>query len=127
LIEADYIINRENAKIYPSFHLLDQMGVCIFASFNGSSATINQDEFYGKPLAIGKYRSTMRIPANFLNESVYRISAFLVPEIAEEMAIVNEVLEFRVIDTGSMRKEYTGGWIGTIRPKFEWNTIELNS
>jgi hypothetical protein len=38
------------------------------------------------------------------------------------MSIAQEVLEFRVLDTGEMRKEYSGDWIGQIRPKMYWET-----
>jgi lipopolysaccharide transport system ATP-binding protein len=27
-----------------------------------------------------------------------------------------------VIETGDMRKEYTGDWWGVVRPKLAWNT-----
>jgi lipopolysaccharide transport system ATP-binding protein len=77
-------------------------------------------------LGKGKYKTTMNIPGNFLNESTYKISAFLVPEDVNLMAIMPEVLEFSIIDTGAMRKEYTGKWIGQIRPKMSWSTEKLS-
>ena len=37
-------------------------------------------------------------------------------------ANVNDALAFTTYETGSMRKEYTGTWIGMVRPKLEWKT-----
>ena len=70
----------------------------------------------------GKYLSVCTIPGYFLNDLRYSISVFLVPEVVSEMAIVPEVLSFSVEETGDMRKEYTGDWIGLIRPKLSWKT-----
>lgn len=126
LIELEYTVTRENALVYPSIHILDNMGSCILASFTGPSATKNIDNYFGKPLKKGRYKSTMVIPGNFLNDKTYRINAFLVPEDLQALAIVEDVLTFSVTDTGDMRKEYSGEWIGLIRPKLEWNTQFLN-
>ena len=32
------------------------------------------------------------------------------------------VISFNVIETGEMRKEYLGKWVGVVRPKFAWTT-----
>jgi lipopolysaccharide transport system ATP-binding protein len=122
IIEAEFTITDDNTKVSPSFHLLDNFGTCIFASFNGPSATINYDKYFGATLSKGRYVTRMSIPGNFLNEANYKISAFLVPPDTSNMSIAPEVLEFKVIDTGEMRKEYTGDWIGQIRPKLHWST-----
>lgn len=126
-IELEYTVTRENALVYPSIHILDNMGTCILASFTGPSATTTVDNFFGKPLQKGRYRSTMVVPGNFLNDKTYRISAFLVPENSQDLAIAQDVLMFSVTDTGDMRKEFTGEWIGLIRPKLEWNTQFINA
>ncbi|RZK35347.1 MAG: ATP-binding cassette domain-containing protein, partial [Hymenobacter sp.] len=122
IVEMVYTILNDNTVIYPSVHLLDNMGTCIFATFNGNSATIGTDEFFGKPLKKGAYRSRLVIPGNFLNEKNYTISAFLVPLDTSDTAMAQEVLTFSVTDTGEMRKEYGGEWIGLIRPQMMWRT-----
>lgn len=121
-VDIDYTITEDNAIVYPSVHLLDTMGTCIFATFNGESANIGVDEFFGKPLKKGRYRARLVIPGNFLNEKTYAISAFLVPLDMNDMAAAPEVLTFNVTDTGEMRKEYGGDWIGLIRPRMMWRT-----
>jgi lipopolysaccharide transport system ATP-binding protein len=127
MIELEYTVTRENALVHPSIHLLDNMGTCILASFTGPSATLNPDGYFGKPLKKGRYKSTMIIPGNFLNDKTYRINAFLVPEDIQSLAIAEDVLTFNVTDTGEMRKEYTGEWAGLLRPRLEWNTQFLKA
>jgi lipopolysaccharide transport system ATP-binding protein len=122
VVEMEYTITSNDAVVYPSVHLLDNMGTCIFATFNGDSAVIDKDVYFGKLLKKGKYKSQLVIPGNFLNEKTYSISAFLVPEDINDLAIAEEVLSFSLTDTGNMRKEYGGDWIGLIRPKMSWKT-----
>ena len=35
---------------------------------------------------------------------------------------VEDVVSFQVSDTGSMRDNYTGGWLGVVRPRLSWKT-----
>ncbi len=122
LIELEYNVIVNNAKIHVSIHLLDNMGTCILATVNGDSAVIKKDVFFGKPLRKGVYKSTLVIPGNFLNEKTYSISAFLGSEDPTDFAVVNEAIAFSVVDTGEMRKEFSGDWTGLIRPKMDWQT-----
>jgi len=124
-IEVEFTVVKDDVLISPSIHILDNLGTTILATFNAPSASLGLDAFYGMPLKKGSYKSVCTIPGNFLNDTTYSISAFLVPENANEMAIVQEVLSFSVVETGKMRKEYTGGWIGMIRPKMNWKTEYL--
>lgn len=124
-VRLEYTVTTDNAVIYPSVHLLDNIGTIIFATFNGPSATIGVDDNFGKPLKIGKYVSVLIIPGNFLNEKAYSINAFLVPLDVNDMAIVEDALSFAVTDTGEMRKEYGGDWTGLIRPKMAWSTKRI--
>lgn len=126
-VYLEYTVTVNGAKISPSVHLLDSLGTVILATFNADSVTIEPDPLYGKPMKKGKYLSVCTIPGYFLNDLRYTISVFLVPETASEMAIVPEVLSFSVLETGDMRKEYIGDWIGLIRPKLAWKTKFLET
>ncbi len=128
-VEMEYTITEDGTKIIPSMHLLDNYGACIFAATNFPSASLVPDEFFGKPLKAGRYKSVCTIPPNFLNDVSYRINVFLFPENNYmDMAIVEDALSFSVLETGEMRKEYTGLWMGLIRPKVGWETkiLELH-
>ena len=37
------------------------------------------------------------------------------------------VLSFNVHDTGEMRKEFLGSWIGVVRPRLYWHTEQLET
>lgn len=126
-VEMEYDILRDQAVVFPSIHLLDNIGTCILTTFNGTSAVTQSDPFFGRPLKKGRYKSVLIIPGSFLNDKTYTISVFLVPEDATDMGIAEDVLSFSITDTGEMRKEYGGEWWGLIRPKMAWHTSFLGA
>jgi lipopolysaccharide transport system ATP-binding protein len=105
--------------------LKDENGVYILSSANAPSMSLTQDDFFSKPLSVGRYRTECELPANFLNDSRYVISLFLGPEIGKPTIRCENILAFSVLDTGAMRKEYLGSWYGpVIRPRLAWSTVE---
>jgi len=126
ICEIEYEVLVEGAKCVPSIHLLDSHGNCIFATFNADSANLSKDVFYNKPLKKGSYSTKCTIPSFFLNSIHYSISVFLgTDETFSDMTSAEEVVSFEVNETGDMRKEHTGTWIGAIRPKLSWQTKQF--
>ncbi len=121
-VEVEFWNFKPGAAVSVSIHVLDRMATCIMASANMPSATLNRDEWYGRPHPEGIFKSVCSIPANFLNEGTYLISAYVLIDVTNFEAFANEVVSFEVHETGAMRKEYAGGWIGMIRPKLAWQT-----
>jgi lipopolysaccharide transport system ATP-binding protein len=97
------------------------MGTCILATANGPAATIGRDPWALKPMPPGDYCASCHLPENFLNEGRYLLNAF-VTDGAQIEAEAVEVLALDAHDTGAMRGEYQGVWIGQIRPKMGWQT-----
>ncbi|MFN6301257.1 MAG: polysaccharide ABC transporter ATP-binding protein [Planctomycetota bacterium] len=122
-IEIQYQVLREGAINTVQLHLKDENGVFVLSSANAPSMNLAVDSTYGTPLSTGVYRAECVLPANFLNDSRYVLSLFLGPEIGKPTIQCENVLAFRVLDTGAMRKEYLGSWYGpAIRPRLAWST-----
>lgn len=124
-IEIEYENLREGALLAPSIHVM-QAGIgCVLATGNGPSATLTRDPWCNAPHPKGVYRAVCVIPENFLNDKQYTISAFVVDEGRIE-AHAADAVSFEVIDSGAMRDEYLGEWIGAVRPKLAWMTHSLS-
>jgi lipopolysaccharide transport system ATP-binding protein len=121
-IEIEFWNLKENAAVSSSIHLLDQMGVGVLASANMHSANLIHDDWFGKPHHVGLYKTHCIIPANFLNEGSYSINIIVLTDVTNPEVFEKEILSFMVHETGSMRKEYSGGWLGVVRPKLAWQT-----
>jgi lipopolysaccharide transport system ATP-binding protein len=126
-VEMEFWNFREGLRAGTSIHLYDHMGVCVLASANMHSANLVRDEWFGEPHPAGLYKATCTIPANFLNSGTYSISAIVVSDTTHVEAMARDAISFNVTDTGSMRQEYHGRWIGVVRPKLAWQTEQLSS
>lgn len=123
-IEVEYENLQEGAQISTSIHVI-QAGVgCVLATGNGPSATLIRDPWCNAPHPKGIYRAVCAIPENFLNDKQYTISAFIIEQNGVE-AQVAEAVSFEVVDSGEMRDDYLGEWIGAVRPKLAWMTHSL--
>jgi lipopolysaccharide transport system ATP-binding protein len=121
-VEVEFTNLKHDTLISTSIHLLDRTGSVILATANMPSACSNHDAWLGRPYPRGDFKTICRIPANFLNEGEYKIELMLLTNYINLQARVEDALCFSVFDTGEMRKEYVGRWVGVIRPKFEWFT-----
>jgi lipopolysaccharide transport system ATP-binding protein len=121
-VEIEFWNFKQDAEISTGIHLLDKMGYGVLASVNMHSANLIRDEWFGKPHPMGLYRTVCTIPGNFLNEGQYSINAIVQTDVTNIEIFTREVISFTVIDTGAMRKEYSGGWLGVVRPKLAWQT-----
>ena len=110
-----------------SLHVIDSSGVTVFATMNMPSASLVDDGVGSRPHEVGLYRTSCTIPGNFLNDGLYKIHAFLVRDNNRIEAKVLEAVSFTVHDTGTMRREFHGRWIGSVRPRFAWSTERIEA
>ncbi|MHB8470988.1 MAG: ABC transporter ATP-binding protein [Gaiellaceae bacterium] len=121
-VEVEYLNLEPGARLSVSIHVFDKMGVGVLASANMPSATTEPDEWYAKPHPLGLYRSVCTLPGEFLNEGRYTINAVVLRDSSAVEVIEREAVAFTVHDTGVMRKEYGGEWLGVVRPRLPWKT-----
>ncbi len=121
-IEMLYQTLVPGEELYGGMLLKDQMGttVCMTSSAKPVSAT--PDAWSGQPHPVGVYRSYCQLPANFLNEGRYTVTAIIGRGTSEIQAQAEDAVAFDVHDTGEMRGLYFGQWPGVIRPKLAWST-----
>jgi hypothetical protein len=62
-----------------------------------------------------------------LNDGLHSISLFINGVGATDTLLqVRDVLAFAVKDTGVMRQEFMGPWLGAVRPRLHWQTAQLS-
>lgn len=126
IIQIEYWCLQENLPLCAGFELKDRLGVVIFACRNAKSMNLIEDPWYGRPHPRGLFRSVCRIPANFLNEASYMISAGLAKvNEAEGIAYAEDILSFMAHDVREMWNKRHGGWTGLIRPSLYWHTERI--
>lgn len=69
-----------------------------------------------------------QLPENFLNASHYSLAAFMLSPNGKVLDSWEHALEFNTIENPRMRPiNFTGDWIGALRPTFQWNISENDS
>jgi lipopolysaccharide transport system ATP-binding protein len=127
-IEIDYWNLQADKQRVVSIHLFNSVGTCLLTSANLPSASLTPDPWYDRPYPYGLFRTSCTIPGMFLNEGLHSISVFITGSFIQDVIIdMRDVLTFNTQDTGIMRKEYTGTWIGAVRPQLAWNTEQIES
>lgn len=124
-VEIEYENLRDGALLAASIHLTEASGACVLATGNVAACTLTDDPWGYAPHPKGTYRSVCCIPGDFLNAKRYTVDAFVVEEHRVE-ASAERAVSFDVIDTGVMRGEFLGEWIGAVRPKLSWATHNLD-
>jgi lipopolysaccharide transport system ATP-binding protein len=128
-IEIDYWnldIGARNVCV--NVYLLDANGIVVLSTASTPAASSLEEEWFGRPRPRGLFRSRCTVPANFLNEGTYYVSAFVFRFGVGVEAEAQEAVAFNVLDTGDMREPGGGReWPGVIRVRLPWTTELLDS
>lgn len=125
-ITVDYSVVEHHKTVSVQIQLKDETGTFVLWSANAPSMNTGDDPWYGRPHPIGSYRTCCRLPANFLNDTRYFVSVLIGETIGFPLIRQDSVLSFLVHDTGAMRREFTGSWVGpVIRPRLNWKTSPI--
>lgn len=126
-IETEFTVLKAGGPFHVSLHILTGEGAIAFNTVNMKSANLVSDEWAGKLYPEGVYKTTCTIPANFMNDGNYNLSIFILGGEANIIELVKRnILTFTVRETGAMRAEFMGAWLGVVRPKLEWHTVQLD-
>ena len=126
-IEVQYWNSKPGVRITTSIHLFDQLGTTVLATANMDSANLVRDQWFGRPHPIGLFAARCEIPGNLLNTGRYSVDAIVLTDVTNWEASAKEAVSFAVHESGAMRKEYAGGWIGVVRPRLAWQTELLSA
>ena len=92
----------------------------ILTTFHGNSSNIHVDNSFETKMDKAIYETIVKFPAYFFNNRTYSIDFYISKQLSEIYLELKNVLYFEVEDFQGRFLEYTGDWIGSIRPKFEW-------
>lgn len=119
-LEVKFSNNNGGRHLSSNFQLFTAGGIGVLSTANWKSAMPNDDPWSGREFPKGVFRATCRIPGLFLNEGSYYVNILILSDAMNIIARIDNAISFTIVDTGEMRKEYTDGWLGVVRPKLEW-------
>lgn len=126
-LQIEYWNLQANSRRWVSAHLYNAMGVCVFTSGNSPSATLHEDPWFSQPYPVGVFRTTCKVPGYLLNDGLHTVTVIVNGRMVHDNAIlVKDAVTFTVKEAAEQRKEYTGPWLGAVRPRLQWQTIRLS-
>jgi lipopolysaccharide transport system ATP-binding protein len=100
-----------------SLLLHNQEGVTVL-----NTGPTSEPVWHGRPFPAGLFRSVCRIPGNFLNDTPYRVTLYVIKDQSSAVFVQENILMFEVCDTTETRSGWYGKWPGVVRPNFDWTT-----
>ena len=124
-VTIEYDVMENGHKLTPNFHFYNQEGICVFVSLD------NDPEWYAQHREMGRYRSCVVIPGNFLAEGIMYVSVAITTLSSMFVHFFErEVVSFQVVDQSdgeSVRGNYAGNLPGIVRPMLEWQSTFTSS
>jgi lipopolysaccharide transport system ATP-binding protein len=112
-VQSEIFVEHELEVVGPidefnlSLLLYDREGICIFNAISPAEAVFP-----------GRYRYTLCVPGDLLNDGSHRVRVLLVSS-TRPVIDLWDVVEFDVCDAGR-NSAWLGEWMGAVRPKLPW-------
>ncbi len=111
-IECEFLCETVGLELNVAINVFDQQGTCAFASDSPTTMSTG-----------GRIRSVCTIPGNLLNDGVYRVDLMLVRDASQQVAAVEQALQFEVVDS-QRTGNWFGKWPGIVRPRLDWQLTD---
>lgn len=121
-VQISYWNLKEGESLYAGLWIKSIGGVHVLSTSTAKGVSLTEDSWCGRSYPMGLFRSECVIPGNFFNEGRYTISPFLGKDPLITQVLEEDLLTIDVYDSGVMRKEFYGGWLGVVRPRLAWQT-----
>jgi lipopolysaccharide transport system ATP-binding protein len=124
-IEVEYDALEPGRKVTAIVHVLNEQGVCLFASNDFSNPT-----WWKTPRRAGRVRCTCMIPGDFMAEGTFYVLVALGsynPNVVH--ALEGDAVYFQIVDNTKgegVRGCHVGDWPGVVRPRLQWK-VETDS
>ena len=90
-----------------------------------SSPSITDKVWACKPHPAGIFKSTVKMPDNYFNDSNYKVQVLLVKDASEVIALAEDIIVIEKVDSGVNREGFFSKWHGITRPILEWKTVKM--
>lgn len=119
-IEIEYEILQNGKVVVPGLQFNNEQGTCVFVSHDWNSGWRDRE----RPSGI--YKSTAKVPGNFLSEGTLFITASAATYQPHTIHFTErDAVTFNVIDSplgDAARGDFAGPMPGVVRPVLEWET-----
>jgi lipopolysaccharide transport system ATP-binding protein len=125
-VQIDYWNLEEKGRRLISIHVINKMGITLFTSANLSSVSKVPDPWVNREYPRGLYRTTCVIPRHLLNDGEHSLYVSIHGRLGRDNILrLQNAVSFDAQESEEMRKEFTGKWLGVVRPRLLWKTEKI--
>jgi lipopolysaccharide transport system ATP-binding protein len=121
-IDVEYWNLVPDTRLHVTLHVYNEQQIVAFTT--GSLRT--DQEWAGRPLPVGRFRSTCHIPGNLLNSGTYRVLLLVVRNTDRVIYRLEDALQFEVRDFQERVGTWYGKEPGVVQPILPWQTEFLD-
>ena len=116
-IDVEFDTRYEGATPAVQVTISDLENNVVFMSLNN-----REPVWYGRPMPVGRYRTSCHVPGNLLNAQGYSVELNVYGGPWEDWCIVKDALRFDLQDSAALRGDYFREYLGAVRPALAWTT-----
>jgi lipopolysaccharide transport system ATP-binding protein len=116
-VDIEYDVVRASARVGLTIYLMDAEERCVLTTLNNREPC-----WYGRPMPCGTYRTSCSVPGGLLNNGTFAIWVNLFGPNFSDNHLVRDVLRLEVGDGATLRHDYFGPFLGSVRPDLAWAT-----
>jgi lipopolysaccharide transport system ATP-binding protein len=120
VIDVDFTTSHDDAFVGLTVVLYDAEHNCVFSSLSN-----REPAWYGRPMPRGRYRARCAIPGDLLNAGWFTLDLNLFGKDFTDQHLMRDVLRLEVQDSGRLRGDYFGAYLGAVRPSLAWSTAPV--
>ncbi len=118
----EYMVRAEGIVLNLSIEIKNEDDIYVL-----SSPSLSDKVWGGQAHPRGTFQSTCTIPGGLLNDGAYRITVHFVEDTSRILFSFQDCLQFDLYDDGNDRGNWTGKWLGVVRPRLQWKTAHLTN
>jgi lipopolysaccharide transport system ATP-binding protein len=120
-IEIAFRTKHDDVYVGLTVVIYDAEHNCVFSSLSN-----REPAWYGRPMPRGDYRARCLVPGDLLNAGWFSVDINLFGKDFTDQHLLRDVLRLEVQDSGRLRGDYYGAYLGAVRPALEWRTEPAN-
>jgi lipopolysaccharide transport system ATP-binding protein len=117
-IEVEFWNVIENAVLHITLHIYTEQQILAFTTGSGYPAMAENG-----CLSAGLFRSVCHVPANLLNNGMYRVVILVVENRSRVIYRHEDAVTFDVMELGGRDFGWQGKEPGVVRPQLQWTTV----
>jgi lipopolysaccharide transport system ATP-binding protein len=119
-IDVEFQVTHDQAFVGLTVVLYDAEHTCVFSSLSN-----RETAWYGRPMPKGRYRTRCAVPGDLLNAGWFTVDVNVFGKDFTDQRLLRDVLRLELQDSGNLRGDYYGAYLGVVRPALAWRTERI--